>query len=141
MNYHILYVHTIRDCFLLPRVDKLLDHLCSWSVFTKQDLFQDYYFVRALDEYRYRTAFFSLYRLINSIYCHWVQLIHQLYFIIKCIKYFPLILISYNYLLVNLHDRLVFLKSLQDFEKHLILIFDLWQKSSLMIKQLSVKFV
>ncbi|KAD5317041.1 hypothetical protein E3N88_16987 [Mikania micrantha] len=48
---------TIKNRFLLPRIDDLFDQLCGWSFYSKIDLRSGYHQLKIVDEDILKTAF------------------------------------------------------------------------------------
>ena len=61
IDYCQLNKMTIKNRYLLPRIDDLFDQLCGAMVFSKIDLRPGYHQVRIKDEYIFKTAFRTRY--------------------------------------------------------------------------------
>ena len=57
INYRKLNIITIKDCYILPLVDKLRDRLYRTKVFTKLDLKGVYNLIRIKEGKEWKTAF------------------------------------------------------------------------------------
>jgi hypothetical protein len=57
VDYHSLNEITIKNCYPLSRIDKMLDRLMGSKWFTKIDLWDVYYWIRIKRRDKWKTAF------------------------------------------------------------------------------------
>ena len=67
VNFRILNKQTKIDTYLIPWVDKIIDHLCKSRVFSKIDLSKAYHQVALEPSHMHKTAFLTKYGLFNFL--------------------------------------------------------------------------
>jgi hypothetical protein len=117
MDYHALNVVTVKNKYLLPRIDDLFDQLCAASVFSKIDLRLGYHQLKIRECNIPKTAFVSRYNLYEYTMMSFGLTNAPAYFMYLMNKVFKEYLDTF--VVVFIDDILVYSRSKEDHEEHL----------------------
>jgi hypothetical protein len=138
VDYRKLNKLTIKDSFMIPRIDDFLDSLGNAKVFTKLDLHQAYHQVRVWEEDKYKTAFRTKYGIyefnvlpfgLTNAPATFQRLIQH---ILR--KYLNKFVIAY------LDDILIYSESVKEHHKHVELVLECLYKNQLHCKPEKCEF-
>ena len=126
IDYHQLNKVTIKNKYLLPRIDKLFDQLQWVRVFSKIDLRLGYYQLRIRAEDIRKTAF-------RSWYGHYEYLVIPFGLTYAPAAFTDLInkvFKSYldQFVIIFIDDILIYLRSEEEHEQHLRIVLETFQK-------------
>ncbi|GKA21141.1 putative reverse transcriptase domain-containing protein [Tanacetum coccineum] len=132
IDYRKLNKLTVKNCYLLPRIDDLFDQLQGSSVYSKIDLRSGYHQLRVREEDIPKTAFRTRYGhyefqvmpfgLTNAL-AVFMDLMNRL-----CKPYLD------KFVIVFIDDILIYSKNKEEHEEHLKLILELLRKEELYAK-------
>ncbi|GKB39424.1 putative reverse transcriptase domain-containing protein [Tanacetum coccineum] len=138
IDYRELNKLTVKNRYLIPRIDDLFDQLQGSSVYSKIDLRSDYHQLRVREEDIPKTAFRTSYGhyefqvmpfgLINALVV-FIDLMNRV-----CKPYLD------KFVIVFIDDILVYSKNKEEHEEHLKLILELLKKEELYAKISKCKF-
>ncbi|GKC46024.1 putative reverse transcriptase domain-containing protein, partial [Tanacetum coccineum] len=132
IDYRELNKLTVKNCYLLPRINDLFDQLQGSSVYSKIDLRSGYHQLRVCEEDIPKTVFRTRYRHyefqvmlfgLTTAPAVFMDLINRV-----CKPYLD------KFVIVFIDDILIYSKNKQEHEKHLKLILELLKKEQLYAK-------
>jgi hypothetical protein len=119
MDYHALNEVTVKNKYLLPRIDDLFDQLCGVCVFSKIDLRSGYHQLKIQGCDIPKTAFVSRYGLYEYMVMSFGLTNAPAYFMYLMNKVFMEYLDKF--VVVFIDDILVYSRSEEEHEEHLCL--------------------
>ena len=138
INYQQLNSITIKNCYLLPRIDATMDKINGATHFTKLDLQGAYSLVRMKEGEEWKTAFRTRY----GLYEYLVMLMGLTNAPASFQALINNTLRSYlnNFCVAYLDNILIYSKNQEDYNKHIKLILDQLQKHHLCIDLEKLEF-
>jgi hypothetical protein len=138
MDYHALNEVTVKNKYLLPRIDDLFDQLCGACVFSKFNLRSGYHQLKIWECDILKTAFVSRYGLYEYTVMSFGLTNAPAYFIYLMNKVF----IDYldKFVVVFIDDILVYSRSEEEHEEHLRLALQKLQEHRLHTKLSKCEF-
>jgi hypothetical protein len=125
VDYHALNEVTIKNKYLLPRIDDLFNQLCGACVFSKIDLWSGYHQLMIRECDILKIAFISRYGLYEYTMISFGLTNAPTYFMYPINKVFMEYLDKFNVVFID--DILVYSKSKEEHEEHLCLALqELW---------------